>query len=130
VKKRYFLKSSSFSCALFLTSLFLTSNALANPLKVYRVPKSNTTKLYIYKNPTVHSNTIKKLPGNTRWIVRLPGVKKYSGHNTWFQVSCDGKKGWMKKSLLIFDASATNMATKDPECLLNKTRKKICNNPI
>ena len=125
------MKKRSFSLpVIFLCSLLIASVSHAGKYKIYRVPKGKVAKLVIYENPTVHSRAIKKLPANTRWIVRLPGIKTYSSKNTWLKVSCDGKEGWMPKRLLVFDARATSIAAKNPKCLMNKTRTKACDSSI
>ncbi|MEE9350908.1 MAG: hypothetical protein V3U78_01505 [Thiotrichaceae bacterium] len=126
MKKRSLITSSILTCTLLVTPILAT----ADKFKLYRVPKGKTAKLIIFQNPTVHSRTVKKLPANTRWIIRLSGIKRYSRRNTWFQVSWNGKKGWMRKNILIFDAKATNMAVKNPKCLRNKTRSKACEGSI
>ncbi len=110
--------------------LLIPSVSIAEKLKVYRVPTSKPAKLIIYSRPTIHSHKVKKLPANTRWIVRLAGIKRYSHKNTWLEVSSNGKRGWMPSSLLIFDAKATLIAAKNPKCLRKKTRKKVCEGSI
>ncbi len=128
MKKRSFL----FLCILVSSLLATPIVSFADSYKIYRLPKSKvkSVKLIIYTRPTVHSRTVKKLSLNTRWIVRLAGIRKYSSHNTWFQVSWNGKTGWMPQKVLIFDAKATNMANKNPKCLNGKTRNKSCEGSI
>ncbi len=121
VKRKARLIFVSISILVFSPSLSLASNKTQ---KLYRVTAGKTAPI-IYKDPTIHSPIIKKLPANTRWIVKLPGVKKYS-NETWLHVSWNNKKGWIKKSKLVFDAKATDMAIKNPKCLHKKTRVKSC----
>ena len=108
---------------LFIPTLSAADNG---KLKIYRIPQTKSKKpITIYSDPNPHSKVITKLPTKTRWIVKLSGVKKYSS-STWLHISWNKKKGWMKKKHLIFDSQATNIATKNPKCLLNTTRIKSC----
>lgn len=93
--------------------------------KVYRVAEGKPRPI-IYKDPTTHSAIVKKLPANTRWIIKLPGEKKYT-RVTWLHVSWNNKVGWIMKTQLIYDEKATTMARKNPRCLYRKTRVKSCN---
>lgn len=93
--------------------------------KIYRVAAGKVTPI-IYRNPTIHSKVIKKLPSNTRWIVKLPGIKVYS-NETWLHVVWNNKEGWIKKNAIVLDNKAINKVAKNPKCLRKKTRDESCN---
>ena len=132
-------KLSSFWLSCLLVSLFtVTTNVAADhvkkPAKASTEKKITKTQVYKIKSkspisfflrPTVHSGVVIKVPANSRWIIRLAGVKKYSS-SIWYEVSWNGKKGWVKKKEIIYDSRATNIAARRPDCLLSKTRSKDC----
>lgn len=130
--------SSFWLCCLFVSLFAVTTNVAADnakkPTKTSQGKKVTKTKVYKIKStsaislffrPTVHSDIATKVPANSRWILRLTGIKKYSS-STWYEVSWNGKKGWVQKTKIIYDSLATNIAVKKPDCLLSKTRSKDC----
>jgi len=125
-------------CCLFISLFVVTSDAVAdhakkpegtqtrtkvNKNKVYKIKSKSSIMLFL--RPTVHSGVATKVPANSRWILRLAGIKKYSS-STWYEVSWNGKIGWVRKTKIIYDSVATDIAAKKPDCLLSKTRSKDC----
>ena len=107
-------------------------NSFADPYKDHR--KHTKSKIYkiksgssltLFKHPTFHSDVSTRVPAKSRWILRLKGIKKYSS-STWYEVSWNGKKGWVNKSKILFDSQATDIVARTPDCLLSKTRSKEC----
>ncbi len=121
------LRSSLISLFISISLLFIPTLSIAGKKqkKIYRTPqtKSKIPKK-IFQHPNKHSQVIVKLPIKTRWIIRLPGLKKYS-RSTWLHVSWKNKRGWMEQKHLVFDSQATDIAAKKPECL-NPNRSKSC----
>lgn len=115
---------SGFCLSFLFFSLFVVAaEAKAKKAKVYKIKARSSVVIYVH--PTAHSAVSTKIPANSRWILRLTGIKKYSS-STWYQVSWNGKKGWVNKTKIIYDSLATAIVAKKPDCLLSKTRSKDC----
>lgn len=113
--------------ALLLGSLSYSGVALAkNKVKVYKVCQVKSgQRVNLYKDPTIHSRIIAKLPANTSWIKKQKGKKKYS-HSHWQKVTWNNKSGWLRNSCLELNKKHTKIVAKQPYCLNKKTRTKDC----
>ncbi len=110
------------SCLL-VSLLAVTAGAEAKKAKIYKIKA--TSSIVFYLRPTVHSAVSTTIPANSRWIIRLSGIKNYSS-STWYEVSWNGKQGWVNKTKITYDSLATVIVAKKPNCLLRKTRNKDC----
>lgn len=86
--------------------LFLSSFQLSNAdvLKTYIVEKNNDpeSKALIYREPTVHSAVLHRLPAGSKGIVALSKPRKY-GKRQWQNVVWKGQHGWMMFKYLKYD---------------------------
>jgi hypothetical protein len=125
MKKFFRLFTIILACSLFSLQAEASS---AKTQKVYKTSKLKAgEELPIYLHPTVHSSIVIRLAHVSRWIVKKKGIRKYR-RSTWQKVSWNGKTGWVEAKYLKLDLKATDIATRQPNCLLKKTRTKDCEN--
>jgi hypothetical protein len=97
--------------------LFLSSFQFSNAevLKTYTIVKNNeASKATIYREPTIHSDTLYVLPIGSKGIIALAKPRKY-GNKRWQHISWNGMKGWMLFKHLKYDRD-TSLKINEQSC--------------